>query len=87
MNSQTIFVCRLSTRHWSKLEVTGAKPSPRFGQAAAADSNGDLWVVGGTDGHRFLNDVWKFSFANNVYVPPVIVMTCATCDCHDVCHL
>eukprot|EP00038_Savillea_parva_P010673 m.191912 g.191912 ORF g.191912 m.191912 type:complete len:449 (-) comp18490_c0_seq1:106-1452(-) len=34
-------------------------PSPRFGQAMVTDGF-SVWVVGGTDGHVFYADVWRF---------------------------
>ena len=53
-------MCDLFTLHWTHPDACGPHPSARFGQAMVSDGVKTLWVVGGTNGHMFFNDVWMF---------------------------
>ncbi|MDQ2683326.1 MAG: hypothetical protein M3Y37_07345 [Chloroflexota bacterium] len=53
------WIFRRSSNEW--VAVTGDGPSPRFGHAVAADSEGDvIWLFGGQAGETFHNDLWAF---------------------------
>ncbi|MFH1144079.1 MAG: kelch repeat-containing protein [Candidatus Eisenbacteria bacterium] len=51
----------LATRAWTRLNLGGAAPRPRFGHTAIRDSLNDRMIVyGGRTGNLALNDVWSF---------------------------
>lgn len=58
----TLSVCDLSARHWSTLAPRGGVgPSKRFGQTMIHSASGNcIFVFGGTDGHEFYNDLFRF---------------------------
>eukprot|EP00041_Stephanoeca_diplocostata_P039714 m.1637554 g.1637554 ORF g.1637554 m.1637554 type:complete len:528 (-) comp25943_c0_seq1:379-1962(-) len=60
VNANDVTMFSLTTSTWTTVDIVGDPPSPRFGQAVALDAaKENLWVIGGTDGHSFFNDVWR----------------------------
>lgn len=53
---------------WTLLFPTGVKPPGRSNHAAGLDSNGNLIVIGGDSNKGYLNDVWTYSPAYNIWI-------------------
>ena len=53
---------RARAGRFARIDLGGARPSPRFGHSAVA-YGGCLWVFGGRDGARYHSDVWRFDVA------------------------
>lgn len=62
INSNELTEFTVADGTWRALgRLNDGEPAPmrRFGQAMVCDGHA-IWVVGGTDGHEFYADVWKF---------------------------
>ena len=65
---------RAGTREWTQLECTGEVPSQRSGHNAVM-YNGAMYVFGGYDGSKRLNDLFKLDISTSHSLPrPVVVM-------------
>eukprot|EP00039_Didymoeca_costata_P031973 m.36508 g.36508 ORF g.36508 m.36508 type:complete len:555 (+) comp9129_c0_seq2:144-1808(+) len=63
-----IFVCDLYKKvpTWKLLKPSGIPPSPRFGASLTLDQeNNCFYLVGGTSGHYFFIDVFKYDLNKN----------------------
>eukprot|EP00047_Mylnosiga_fluctuans_P015391 m.45820 g.45820 ORF g.45820 m.45820 type:complete len:389 (-) comp5898_c0_seq2:2893-4059(-) len=59
VNSGDLYCCDLTTLEWSILAAENS-PAPRFGQSMVAGPDNCLYVFGGTDGHIFYDDLYRF---------------------------
>ncbi|XP_015909567.2 kelch domain-containing protein 10 [Parasteatoda tepidariorum] len=61
-SSNDAHICNLKTLQWSKLETTGTPPKKQYGQAMAIFEN-KMYVVGGTSGYAYSNEVHCLNLA------------------------
>ena len=56
-----VHICDLITHKWESIETNDDElPMPLYGQASAAVDD-DLYIIGGTSGHRYFMDVHHFN--------------------------
>eukprot|EP00035_Acanthoeca_spectabilis_P030333 m.8971 g.8971 ORF g.8971 m.8971 type:complete len:451 (-) comp4125_c0_seq1:808-2160(-) len=70
-NSNQLVQFTISDGTWRPLsKIADGEPAPsrRFGQAMVCDGR-SVWVVGGTDGHEFYADVWRFDLEMLTWEP------------------
>eukprot|EP00039_Didymoeca_costata_P008062 m.107445 g.107445 ORF g.107445 m.107445 type:complete len:526 (-) comp13930_c0_seq1:1411-2988(-) len=70
VNSNEIHVCSLGDKQptWNTIEISGPKPSRRFGQSLTYDKERNaLWICAGTDGFNFVMDVWKLDIETKTW--------------------
>ncbi|KAJ0412240.1 hypothetical protein ATCC90586_006626 [Pythium insidiosum] len=55
-----MFFLDLTTVTWLQVQWTTESPAGRFGHGLAALDDAVMWLFGGWDGHRSMNDLWAF---------------------------
>ncbi|GLE00367.1 hypothetical protein PINS_up009124 [Pythium insidiosum] len=55
-----MFFLDLTTVSWLQVQWTTDSPAGRFGHGLVALDDAVMWLFGGWDGHRSMNDVWTF---------------------------
>ena len=57
----------LAAAKWTRLEPPGSAPPARFGHNLVAEPGGSLLMFGGQSGSGFLNDLWRYDPAANMW--------------------
>eukprot|EP01134_Creolimax_fragrantissima_P006561 CFRG6561T1 len=67
-NRNTLHLLNTEDMHWTELECTGTRPSPRYGHSMSfSECRSYAYVYGGTSGHVFFNDCYRFCICTRVW--------------------